>query len=96
MDRGAEDPAGEDRSQSVGLTVGLFSNKRPASDPPLRRDKVIKAIKADMDFESAIDRDLDGAAWVRVRKAHDDAIKGLTPAERKQVDDARQRHGYGG
>jgi hypothetical protein len=76
--------------------MSIFGKKKPEvpATPP-RRDKVVKAIKADMDFEKAIDRDACGGAFSKVQKAHSAALSDLTPAERKYVDDARRRHGYG-
>lgn len=77
--------------------MGLFSRgKKNEPAAPIRRDKVREAIKRDMDFEEAMDRDLDGPAFNRIQKRAHQSLAGLTKAEQQWVDDARERHGYGG
>jgi hypothetical protein len=71
-----------------------WGRKKPEPPVSIRRDKVIEAIKTHMDFESAMDRDLRGAEFERIKKAHDDATRGLSKAEVTWMYDAQKRHGY--
>lgn len=79
---------------------------RPKADravPPvaLRRDLVIAAIKAEMDFEEWMDRHVgreDETAKERkecdqLRRKRDQAYDGMTDAEKRAVWDACERHG---
>ena len=68
--------------------------KKQAPQAPLRRGAVMAAIKTHMDFEAAIDRDLEGPAFEQVQKAHNDSLSGLTKAEIARVYEAQDRHGY--
>ncbi|MEV4081554.1 hypothetical protein ACGFJC_13005 [Nonomuraea fuscirosea] len=61
--------------------MGLFSSKkRDAAPQPVRWDKVMAMIKADLDREDAIDRE-DDRAWQRAKDTGDKAYRGATKAE---------------
>lgn len=60
--------------------MGLFPGKKKDSTPPVRQNKVMAMIKADLDREDAIDRD-DNDAWQKSQAAGDKAYRGATRAE---------------
>ncbi|MFI7469974.1 hypothetical protein [Nonomuraea sp. NPDC049646] len=72
--------------------MGLFSSKKQDATPPppVRRDKVIAMIKADLDREAAIDRE-DDRAWQRAQAAGDKAARGATAAEIKAATEGFER-----
>ncbi|WP_219504674.1 hypothetical protein [Nonomuraea ceibae] len=72
--------------------MGLFPGKKKDATPPapVRRDKVIAMIKADLDREDAIDRE-DDRAWQRAKDAGDKAYRGATKAEIKAASEGFDR-----
>lgn len=78
--------------------MGWFSSTPQAKATPVRRDKVVKMLKAAMDENEAADRIDDGPEYERRYAAADrrrqDAFKGATPAERKAAQEAMRRHNY--
>jgi len=71
--------------------MGLFSSKKKDATPaPVRRDKVMAMIKADLDREDAIDRE-DDRAWQRSKAAGDKAYRGATKAEIKAAHEGFNR-----
>jgi hypothetical protein len=75
----------------------MFGKKKPAENPPVRRDKVIGLMKTGMDRSEALDRDLDltdESRWDRLVAADEAAWRDASPAERRAAADALERHGY--
>ena len=75
--------------------MGLFGGQRKgASEPPVRNDKVRELLKLGMKETDAADRSVSGADFKRAKAAYDAAAAKSTKAELRAAHEALRRHGY--